>query len=247
MARMISIIVPSSWREERLQILLENLEQQCEAMPGAGVEIIVPLDYGRAEADPSPVLELMACWPSVRFLFSLDEGCWRATNLGIGYATNELIGWTADDALPHPGALKAGVDRFHLKFPDGLGLLVFNDLQHEGQVAGHALTTKSFLRLLYGQNGFPDFDHWYCDTLTADRARDLGRLHYAKDIIWEHQHWTVGKAERDRLNDANEVGEKKLRDKALKDRLDLEWIKNGYQLAVGKLAIAARFPSTGTP
>lgn len=229
---MISMIIPSSWREERLDGLLTNLL----AHPIDGAEYIVVFDYARALDKPEPVIEIITTYPEVRFLFCPDEGCWTATNLGLEFARHDLIGWTADDAKPAPGALAQGIQRFNHNFPGGGGLLIFNDLHHEkGEVAGHCITTKRFLAAIFGETVFPPFQHWYCDTLVADRARDLGRCCYAKDIIWEHMHWRQGKSERDKLNIANEVKEKRNQDEMLKKSLDVEWVKGGRALAASLL------------
>lgn len=228
---MISLIIPSCWREKRLDDLLANLL----AHPVEDAEYIVVFDHGRAHDNPGPVIDVMTNYPEVRFIFSPEQGCWTATNLGLAVSRFNLICWTADDANPWPNALRQGILRFHERFPKGGGLLVFNDLHHEGVVAGHCITDKRFLAAIFGETVFPPFRHWYCDTLVADRARDLGRIYYAHDIIWEHMHWRKGKAERDELNIVNEGAEKKSNDKALKDYLDIEWAKGGMALAASLL------------
>ena len=228
---MISLIIPSSMREKRLDDLLANLL----AHPVASAEYIVVFDHGRACDNPGPVIDVMTNYPEVRFIFSPEKGCWTATNLGLAVSRFNLICWTADDANPWPNALHRGILKFYEKFPGGGGLLVFNDLHHDGAVAGHCITTKRFLAAIFGKTVFPPFQHWYCDTLVADRARDLDRIHYAHDIIWEHMHWQQGKSERDKLNIANEVDEKRKQDKMLKDSLDAEWVKGGRALAASLL------------
>lgn len=220
------MIIPSCWREDRLDGLLENLIAQS-----ADAEYIVVFDQDRAKENPDPVIDIIAKYPEIRFLFCTETGCWKATNLGLVHARYELIGWTADDARPAPDALAQGIKRFTEHFPAGGGLLIFNDLHNHGRVAGHCITTKKFLSAIYGKPEIPPFHHWFADTLTADRAKDIERYHYAEDIIWEHLHWRLGKSERDRLNEVNEVSEKNVHDKSLKASLDAEWARNGRKKA----------------
>ncbi len=221
------MIIPSCWREGRLDALLENLLAQSIE----DAEFIVVFDRDRSQRNPWPVINIIAKYPEVRFLFCVETGCWKATNLGLAHARYELVGWTADDAQPAPDALAQGIERFSEHFPTGGGLLIFNDLHDLGHVAGHCITTKKFLSAIYGKPKIPPFHHWFADTLTADRAKDIGRYHYAEDIIWEHLHWRVGKSKRDPLNRVNEVSEKRAHDGSLKNSLDVEWARSGKKEA----------------
>lgn len=226
---MLTMVVPSTLREEKLERLLEAMLPQ---MPDGGQTLVVfDLEDARERADQ--VLVLMDRHPEVEFVFSHRKGCWNATKVGLSMAEHEFVGWTADDAKPQVDALVRGIGQFRYVFPHGMGLLVFEDLQNGGAVAGHALTTKQFLRCMFGGELLPEgFRHLYLDTLIADRARDLGRLYYAKTIIFEHMHWRAGKAERDALNERNEIGPVRLEDKARKDELDREWLAGGRRKAL---------------
>ena len=231
---MLSMIIPSTLRESRLEQLLAALVPQMP--PDGQVLVVFDLEDARERADR--VSELIDRQPDVEFVFSQRKGCWNATKLGLALARHEFVGWTADDAMPHSNALVMGIGQFKYLFPHGMGLLVFEDLQNHGAVAGHALTTKAFLRCLFDDSLLPDgFRHLYLDTLIADRARDLGRLYYARTLIFEHMHWREGKAERDALNERNEIGPVRLEDKARKDELDREWMAGGRRKALGYLGL----------
>jgi len=227
------MIIPSTLRESRLEQLLAVLVPQ---MPDGGQTLVV-FDLEDARERANLVSELMDRHPEVEFVFSHRKGCWNATKVGLSMAEHEFVGWTADDAMPQPDALVRGIGQFRYGYHNGMGLLVFEDLQNGGAVAGHALTTKQFLRCMFGGELLPEgFRHLYLDTLIADRARDLGRLYYAKTIIFEHKHWRTGKSERDALNERNEIGEIRLADKARKDELDREWMAGGRRKAIQCLA-----------
>lgn len=231
---MLTMVIPSTMRERRLEELLAVLVPQ---MPVGGQTLVVfDLEDARDRADH--VSELIDRHPEVEFVFSQRKGCWNATKVGLVLAANEFVGWTADDAMPQPDALVRGIGQFKYVYPHGMGLLVFEDLQHGGAIAGHALTTKSFLRCMFGGELLPEgFRHLYLDTLIADRARDLGRLYWAKTIIFEHVHWRTGKVERDALNERNETADVRLGDKARKDELDREWMAGGRRKALQYLGV----------
>ncbi len=221
---MISIIIPSMGRNERLDKMLVAIEEEVTS----DSEIIVVMDLQQAMLDRVGFDCLVAMHPKVNYITTNIRGCWRCTNVGIEAAKNDFIMWTADDAMPHPGWFWSGGDCFRKNYPDGLGLLILNDLHMRYQVAGHAMTTKRFLEILYGEPKFPsDFNHYYCDTLTADRALGLDRLEFCHNSIIEHMHWQVGKSRRDKWNEIHEVDKVRTSDKAVKDALDHVWYNQG--------------------
>lgn len=220
---MISILLPSTGREQRLDELLTIMES---ALP-AGGEIIVVLDRNDiVERKKYEMLgNLIVAHLRARFIVTDVRGCWRCKNVALEYARHDLILWTADDVKPHPGWLEKGMACFKHHFPDGLGLMAFNDLHCMDQTAGHAITTRRFLTVLFGHPYFPsEFQHFFLDTMTSDRAKALGRYHFCNDVVMEHMHWRTGKSERDATNERNELI---TGDKEIKDAMDEVWLHQG--------------------
>lgn len=105
-----------------------------------------------------------------------------------------LVWWIQDDVLlTEPGTLNALVEEFHTKFPDRDGVVVPDDGVQHGRIATLPLCTAKTLR--DGQH--PDFFHNFADELFTDRMRALGKYAYAPGVRVSHNHWCVGKADRD--------------------------------------------------
>ena len=232
---MISIILPSTKRERQLDELLNIMEA---ALPSGG-EIIVVLDrddiVDREKYDA--LGRLNVAHSKTRFVVTDVRGCWRCKNVALEYARHDLILWTADDVKPHPGWLEKGIGCFGHHFPNGLGLVAFNDLHCMDQTAGHAITTRRFLNVLFGHPYFPpEFWHFYLDTMVSDRAKALGCYHFCEGAVMEHMHWSLGKSEYDATNERIDSQREKNDDKAIKDAMDEIWLRQGgIQNAMNRL------------
>lgn len=233
---MISIIIPSTGREQQLGDLLTVMESETPD----DSEIIVVLDHGDiVEREKYDTLgRLITSHLKTRFVVTKERGCWRCKNIALESARHELIMWTADDVKPHPGWFTKGINCFNHYFPDGLGLVVFNDLHCLDQTAGHAITSRGFLRVLFGYPRFPpEFRHFFLDTLISDRAKAVGCYHFCTEAVLEHMHWRIGKSERDSTNERNEGQRSKNGDKQIKDAMDEIWLrKGGMQEAMKRLS-----------
>lgn len=234
---MISIILPSTGREQQLDKLLTTME----AVLPWGSEIVVILDHADiVEREKYATIgRLLTSHLQTRFVVTKNRGCWKCKNVGLEYAKHDLIMWTADDVKPHHGWLATGLECFNKHFPKGLGLVALNDLHCRDQTAGHAITTRQFLFVMFGYPHFPPkFGHFFCDTVISDRAKALRRYHFCKSAIIEHMHWRLGKAERDATNERNE--NRKFDDKAIKDAMDEVWLhQGGFTAALHRLEDAA--------
>ena len=186
-------------RNDRLHKMLGLIESETTS----DSEIILVMDLFDVSS-PSGRIDfdcLTAMHPKVKIITTNIRGCWRCTNVGIEAAKYDFIMWTADDALPHSGWFWNGVQAFRSNFPDGLGLLILNDLAMGNQIAGHAMTTKRFMTVLFGEPKFPEgFSHLFCDTMIADWAKDIGRGVLCERSILEHMHWRYEKSMRDATN-----------------------------------------------
>jgi len=231
---MISILLPSTGREKRLHELLTIMEP---ALPDKG-EIIVILDQADiVDRETYDALGwLLTGHLRTRFIIATVRGCWRCKNVALRYALHDLIMWTADDVKPHQGWLEKGMECFRLSFPNGLGLVALNDLHGMEKTAGHVITTRKFLTVLFGYPYFPPkFRHYFLDTLVSDRSKSLNRYHFCTDAVMEHMHWRLGKSERDATNERNEGLEERNSDKSIKEAMDNEWLAGDRQKALRRL------------
>lgn len=58
-------------------------------------------------------------------------------------------------------------------------------------------------RAYYDRFGYvyhPDFRHMFCDTWLTHQAEALGRIIVRNDILFQHNHYCVGKSKRDEIN-----------------------------------------------
>jgi hypothetical protein len=80
----------------------------------------------------------------------------------------------------------------------GGGLAYGNDLLQGANLATAVIQSADIVRTL---NQFcpPGQTHLYLDNYWMDLGRGLGRLTYLPDVILEHAHYIVGKAEQDAL------------------------------------------------
>ena len=97
--RMISVIIPTYNRCDRLRVALDAVcSQDVEAM-----EIIVVDNNSRDRT-----AEVVNAYPDprVRYTLCTVQGCYPALNHGFALARGDYLTWTSDDNWYHPGALK---------------------------------------------------------------------------------------------------------------------------------------------
>jgi hypothetical protein len=139
----------------------------------------------------------------------------------IGPLINELsrnlayraprIGFMGDDHLPRTGcwdgAIVDALDSL------GSGIAYGNDLLQGERLPTAAFMTSDIIRTL-GYMSPPTLEHLYIDDAWAALGRAMGRLRYLPDVIIEHLHPDVGKAERDQTYDEANAPDRNDRDKA---------------------------------
>ena len=221
----ISILLPSIGRLNQLEKLLVKMLPEVEKNDA---DIILALTEEDSWNFSLP-------HKSIGVIITNTIGYWRCLNdlLHYNMPSNRLFMWTADDIEPHENWLSTALDAFHANFPDGLGIVALNDLHVRDATCGHAISTKNFLEVMFGEPYFPNqFEHLFLDTLIANRAKDLGRFYFCEEAIAEHMHFHTGKVEQDETSRRNQVRARKgIGDKARKDLLDQEWINGGLEEA----------------
>jgi len=177
----ISIVLPTLGRVERLRIALESLWRSTE-IP---VECIVVSD----EKASLKVAQTLNCRAIQR-----TAGPIEAWNIGAAEAMGEWIALGADDLIYHRNwaeeALKANIG----------GYVGFNDMWSKGiDWATHFMMTREFM---VQHNGgclaIPAYRSWYIDVETGYRAKRAGVYVLAKRAIVEHRHWMLGGAQNDK-------------------------------------------------
>ena len=139
--RLVSIVIPTYARPERLRECLAALARQT--MPADTFEIVV-VDDG----SPQPVVppaDTTAAGPTIRIIRQSNAGPSAARNRGVAEARGELIAFTDDDCLPTPDWLELLVTA-HRQSPGALvGGITFNGLP--GDV--FATTSQMIIDLVY--------------------------------------------------------------------------------------------------
>jgi hypothetical protein len=223
---MIRILLPSRGRVSRLEKLIPQIVD--ELMDDVKFYVIQydedePVKYKHHK--------------QLHVVQSSAVGFWQVLNDWMVYSGRdyEPFIWLADDINPHKGWLDKGIAEWNRLFPEGLGLLVFNDLLARTATAAFAMTTPKWLYVLFGEPRFPaDMPHNFVDTIVSDRSQDLKRYHFCEDIVIEHLHHSAGKSEIDdtyRNNQLISAGSKQI-----KDMMDRKWRSGGLEKAKERLA-----------
>lgn len=196
--RRVSVILPSSWRVERLVSCVERL---WATVRGFDVECIVVTEdedsstaLRSAQNDRLRVVELPQWF-----------GEWRpraleAWNLGASVATGTVLVLGADDLWWFHGWIGEMMEQM-AGLPDGEGMVGFNDLHHDGnRLSTHFAVGRQFaIETLGGCLVCPRYQHYYVDQEAMARAKRAGRFTWASNAVVEHLHPVFKTAPTDRL------------------------------------------------
>jgi len=120
-------------------------------------------------------------------------------NLGSFMSDTELFCFFNDDmTATQNGWLSSAVEMFNTKFPDGKGLLSFDDsVQPEGIVATCGLISKTFVKTVYDNTLFyPKYKHYYSDKELTLIAKKINCYCFS-GIQFLHSHPCRDRAEND--------------------------------------------------
>ena len=81
-----------------------------------------------------------------------------------------------------------------------VGLVYGNDLVHNGRLATHPMIRSSMIKSV-GFYGCPAVEHNFFDNYWMSVAQAFGFCMYLPDVVMEHNHPIVGKAESDKISD----------------------------------------------
>jgi GT2 family glycosyltransferase len=162
---------------------------------GHDIEIVCAVD-----ADPQSRDELA---PLVdRMLYSEEyRGCSRAWNDCLAASKGDPVVFAADDLEWHPGWLEASLAVLE-EFPDGWGLVGFNDGHWDAELSTHYLMSRRFIiEVLGGVVAWDFYRHSFNDLEVNERAKLAGRYAWCQDAHVRHVHWLFG----DRPQDATDT------------------------------------------
>lgn len=152
----VTVLICTRDRTDDLRLCLERLM----AMPDDGQSILVVDNAPATEA----TAELVARFPSVRYLREPRPGLDVARNSGIRMATGEIVAMIDDDAVPDPLWLRTLVRNFDdpLVLAAG-GLTMAVELETEAQIAFQRVGgfARGFKRLVYDAATCDPFKAWH--------------------------------------------------------------------------------------
>lgn len=198
----VSVLLPTTGRPDRAHACVTQLR----ASTSHQLEIIVAVD-----ADPETARRLD---PLVdMLLYSHDyRGCSRAWNDCLAACTGDPVVFAADDLDWQPDWLDAALERLS-QFPDGWGLVGFNDGHWGQELSTHYLMSRRFIReVLGGVVAWDFYPHSFNDAEVNARARIAGRYAWCETAHVTHRHWLFG----DRPQDATDT--RKLSEHAAAER-----------------------------
>lgn len=132
--------------------------------------------------------------PKVEQLSYSDEyrGCSRAWNDALARATGELFVLAADDLRFKPGWLETALEEMS-RFPDGWGMVGFNDGHWGPELSTHYLVHRRFvIEVLGGVIAWEHYKHSFNDVEINERARNSGRYTWCAHARVNHVHWLFG-------------------------------------------------------
>jgi hypothetical protein len=189
---MVSILLASTGRADMAARCVQRLRETTE---GHDLEIVAAVD-----ADPDTE---RALGPLVDVMLYSDtyRGCSRAWNDALAVCTGDPVVLAADDLDWQPGWLDAALGRL-AEFPDGWGLVGFNDGHWGEELSTHYLMSRRLIcDVLGGVVAWDCYGHSFIDCETNERARRAGRYAWCEAARVPHSHWVFG----DRPQDATDT------------------------------------------
>lgn len=192
----VSVLMPCKGRPEQTVALLPRLFQTAGDVSW---ELICVVDEDRTVAQALQTFnasQQAAGAPQVAITeLPQRQGYWKALAHGTRLARGRILANIANDVLPGLGWLARAVRSFDRLYPDGRGVLGWNDgLLFDGHT-GHLLIGRDLAAAWYGAAHWPTFyDHLYGDTEICQRA--IADELYAVDTraVLFHNHPVIGQA-----------------------------------------------------
>ena len=187
-----SILLATMGRPEKLEPFVQGVRDTTE---GHDVEIVAAVDGPGAHA---LALSELGCVVD----HSLTaRGSSRAWNDALAASTGDPVVLAADDLEWQPGWLDAALACLE-KFPDGWGLVGFNDGHWGPELSTHYLMSRRLIVEVFGGVvAWEAYSHSFNDREANARAMAAGRYAWCEDARVYHRHWIFG----DRLQDSTDL------------------------------------------
>lgn len=113
----------------------------------------------------------------------------KQANIGMYACESPYVAKFDDDmSITESGWLTKSLSMFKEKFPDGSGIVAFDDDLSNGAVFTTGLISKRVINDLGGHLFFPLFKHFGGDRETVRLAKELGKYHFTTEIKVNHYH-----------------------------------------------------------
>ena len=221
---MISALLATTGRPERAERCARSF---FDTTVGHEVELCAAVDL-----DTRTVSRLSRLDPD-RVKISYDEryrGCSRAWNDALKLSTGELLVLAADDLVFEPGWLDAALATMS-EFPDGWGLVGFNDGHWDHELSTHYLMSRRLIVEVFGGVvAWEGYRHSFNDREANARAQAAGRYAWCEDAHVRHEHWLFGDRPQD-LTDTRPLADHPASERAFNARLAAGF-PNDYEPAI---------------
>jgi hypothetical protein len=162
---LVSVCVPTLGREEKLQRLLGLIPETA----GWEHEVIVERDS-----------------------FDDRQGVPRTLARAVAKAKGSFVSFLGNDTIPHPGWLRIAMECMLGTFPDGVGLVGFNDLYWADGRCLHWVGAQKILPLLDGEWFCTQYNHCGVDDELIGRCRQIRKYVWCPEAVVAHDHFTSG-------------------------------------------------------
>lgn len=180
---MISILLATADRPEMVEAFIGSLKDTTK---GHEIELVAAVD---GDADSALTLQRAGAIVDYR---EKHRGCSRAWNDALALSTGDPVVLAADDLHFEDGWLDAALAKL-AEFPEGWGMVGFNDGHHGEELSTHYLMSRRFVvEVLGGVVAWPCYGHSFNDTEANERARAADRYAWCEEARVGHSHWLFG-------------------------------------------------------
>lgn len=204
----VSVLFPTTGRPEKAENCLLELR---ETAGHHDLEVIAAVDADTDTRDRiEPLVDVL--------LYSTDyRGCSRAWNDALAASSGDPVVFAADDLRWSEGWLDHALGKLD-DFPDGWGLVGFNDGHWGAELSTHYLMSRRFIvEVLGGVIAWDHYGHSFNDLEVNERAKRAGRYAWCEDAWVYHEHWLFGDRQQD-ATDTRKLGEHAAAERIYKER-----------------------------
>lgn len=188
----VSVLFPTTGRPDMAEACLRQLRSTTL---DHDVQIVAAVD-----ADEESYERLKGLADKITYSAEY-RGCSRAWNDALKLAKGDPVVFAADDLEWGVGWLDAALARLG-GFPDGWGLVGFNDGHWREDLSTHYLMSRRFIvEVLGGVVAWDFYQHSFNDLEVNERAKAAERYAWCEEAHVTHRHWTFG----DRVQDATDT------------------------------------------